>query len=189
MTLFEPPFSHIRAALLVLTGAYAAVAGVRMMSAALRRGDALRLIRAIRTLILGLVAGLAALTFASGNTGFLVIGLLTLAERSTRPARSPRSSAWETAPREAGGSPLQTAHGECMLYFTPAVSHDAVTPVLRLPGLQAAARFVASVLVPTQRPVGGNYIYEPVSAPENMPDTLPAISHHLVPGVLRFPGC
>ena len=80
MTLYEPPVSHILAALLVLAGAYAAVAGVRMMSSALRRGDALRLIRGIRVLILGLVAGLAALTFAIGNTGFLVIGLLILAE-------------------------------------------------------------------------------------------------------------
>jgi uncharacterized membrane protein HdeD (DUF308 family) len=80
MTLFEPPVSHILTALLVLAGAYATVAGVRMMSEALRRGDALRLIRGIRVLILGLVAGLAALTFATGNTGFLVIGLLILAE-------------------------------------------------------------------------------------------------------------
>jgi hypothetical protein len=80
MTFFEPPVSHTLAALLVLAGAYAAVAGVRMMSAALGRGDALHLIRGIRVLILGLVAGLAALTFATGNTGFLVIGLLILAE-------------------------------------------------------------------------------------------------------------
>ena len=80
MTLFEPPVSHILAALLVLAAAYAAVAGIRVMSTALRRGDALRLIRGIRVLILGLVAGLAALSFAIGNTGFLVIGLLILAE-------------------------------------------------------------------------------------------------------------
>ena len=80
MTLFEPPVSHVLTALLVLAGAYAVVAGVGMMSSALRRGDALRLIRGIRVLILGLVAGLAALTFAIGNTGFLVIGLLILAE-------------------------------------------------------------------------------------------------------------
>jgi uncharacterized membrane protein YgdD (TMEM256/DUF423 family) len=80
MTLYEPPVSHILTVLLVLAGAYAAVAGARMMSKALRRGDALRLIRAIRVLILGLVAGLAALTFAIGNTGFLVMGLLILAE-------------------------------------------------------------------------------------------------------------
>ena len=80
MTLYEPPASHILMALLVLAGAYAAVAGVRMMRTALRRGDALHLIRGIRVLILGLVAGLAALTFATGNTGFLVIGLLILAE-------------------------------------------------------------------------------------------------------------
>ena len=80
MTPFEPPVSHILTALLVLAGAYAAVTGVRMMSTALRRGDALRLIRGIRVLILGLVAGLAALTFATGNTGFLVMGLLILAE-------------------------------------------------------------------------------------------------------------
>jgi hypothetical protein len=51
-----------------------------MMIAALGRGDALRLIRGIRVLIMGLVADLAALTFATGNTGFLVIGLLILAE-------------------------------------------------------------------------------------------------------------
>jgi hypothetical protein len=80
MTLYEPPVSHILAALLVLAGAYAAAAGVGMMSSALGRGDALRLIRGIRVLILGLVAGLAALTFAIGNTGFLVIGLLILGE-------------------------------------------------------------------------------------------------------------
>jgi hypothetical protein len=80
MTLYEPPASHIVTALLGLAGACTAVAGVRMMSTALRRGDALRLIRSIRVLILGLVAGLAALTFATGNTGFLVIGLLILAE-------------------------------------------------------------------------------------------------------------
>ena len=80
MTLYEPPVSHILMTLLVLAGGYAAVAGVRMMRTALRRGDALRLIRGIRVLILGLVAGLAALTFAIGNTGFLVIGLLILAE-------------------------------------------------------------------------------------------------------------
>jgi hypothetical protein len=80
MTLFEPPVSHIVTALLVLTGAGAAVASIRMMSTALRRGDALRLIRGIRVLILGLVAGLAALAFATGNTGFLVIGLVILAE-------------------------------------------------------------------------------------------------------------
>ena len=80
MTLFEPPVSHILTALLVLAGAYAAVAGVRMMSSALRRGDALHLIRGIRVLILGFIAGLAALSFATGNTGFLVIGLLILAE-------------------------------------------------------------------------------------------------------------
>ena len=80
MTLYEPPVSHILTALLVLAGPYAAVAGVRMMRTALRRGDALHLIRGIRILILGLVTGLAALTFATGNTGFLVIGLLILAE-------------------------------------------------------------------------------------------------------------
>ena len=80
MTLYEPPVSHVLTALLVLAGAGAAVAGVRMMSTALGRGDALHLIRGIRVLILGLVAGLAALTFATGNTGFLVIGLLILAE-------------------------------------------------------------------------------------------------------------
>ena len=80
MTLYEPPVSHILMALLVLAGAYAAVAGVRMMRTALKRGDALHLIRGIRILILGLVTGFAALTFATGNTGFLVIGLLTLAE-------------------------------------------------------------------------------------------------------------
>ena len=80
MTLYEPPVSHVLTALLVLAGAWAAVSGTRMMSTALRRGDALRLIRGIRVLILGLVAGLAALTFGSGNTGFLVIGLLILAE-------------------------------------------------------------------------------------------------------------
>ena len=80
MTLFEPPISHTLAALLVLAGAYAAVTGVRMMSAALRGGDALHLIRGIRVLIFGFIAGLAALTFATGNTGFLVIGLLILAE-------------------------------------------------------------------------------------------------------------
>jgi len=80
MTLFEPPVSHVVTTLLVLAGICAAVAGIRMMSTALGRGDALRLIRGIRVLILGLVAGLAALTFATGNTGFLVIGLLILAE-------------------------------------------------------------------------------------------------------------
>ena len=80
MTLYEPPVSHILTALLVLTAAGAGVAGIRTMSIALRRGNALRLIRGIRVLILGLVAGLAALTFATGNTGFLVIGLLILAE-------------------------------------------------------------------------------------------------------------
>ena len=80
MTLYEPPVSHILTALLVLAGAYAAVTSIRMMSTALRRGDALHLIRGIRVLILGLVAGLAALTFAIGNTGFLVMGLLILAE-------------------------------------------------------------------------------------------------------------
>jgi hypothetical protein len=80
MTLYEPPASHILTALLVLTGSYAAVAGIRMMGRALGRGDALSLIRSIRVVILGLVAGLAALTFATGNTGFLVIGLLILAE-------------------------------------------------------------------------------------------------------------
>jgi hypothetical protein len=80
MTLYEPPVSHVLTALLVLAGVYAAVAGIRMMSAALGLGDALRLIRGIRVLILGLVAGLAALTFATGNTGFLVISLLILAE-------------------------------------------------------------------------------------------------------------
>ena len=80
MTLYEPPVSHTLKALLVLASAYAAVAGVRMMRTALRRGDALHLIRGIRVLILGLVTGLAALTFATGNTGFLVIGLLILAE-------------------------------------------------------------------------------------------------------------
>jgi hypothetical protein len=80
MTFFEPPVSHILTVLLVFAGAYAAVAGVRMMIAALGRGDALRLIWGIRVLIIGLVADLAALTFATGNTGFLVIGLLILAE-------------------------------------------------------------------------------------------------------------
>jgi hypothetical protein len=80
MTLYGPPVSHILTALLVLAGAYATVAGVGMMRVALRRGDALHLIRGIRVLILGVVAGLAALTFAIGNTGYLVIGLLILAE-------------------------------------------------------------------------------------------------------------
>ena len=80
MTLPEPPVSHVLTALLVLGGACAAVVGVRMMSSALRRGDALDLIRGIRVLILGFIADLAALTFATGNTGFLVIGLLILAE-------------------------------------------------------------------------------------------------------------
>ena len=80
MTLYEPPVSHVLTPLLVLAGAGAAVAGIGMMRTALRRGDALHLIRGIRVLILGLVAGLAALTFAIGNTGFLVMGLLILAE-------------------------------------------------------------------------------------------------------------
>lgn len=80
MTLYDPPVSHILTTLLVLAGAGAGVVGVTMMSAALRRGNALHLIRGIRVLILGLVAGLASLTFATGNTGFLVIGLLILAE-------------------------------------------------------------------------------------------------------------
>jgi hypothetical protein len=80
MTLFEPPVSHILAALLVLAAACAVVAGVRMMSTALGPGDALRLIQGIRVLILGLVAVLAALTIATRNTGFLVISLLILAE-------------------------------------------------------------------------------------------------------------
>jgi hypothetical protein len=80
MTLYDPPVRHILTALLVLAGAWAGVVGITMMSAALRCGDALRLIRGIRVLILGLVAGLASLTFATGNTGFLVIGLLILAE-------------------------------------------------------------------------------------------------------------
>ena len=80
MTLYEPPVSHVIAALLILAGAAAAAAGIRMMRTALERGDALRLIRGIRILILGLVAGLAALTFGTGNTGFLVIVLLILAE-------------------------------------------------------------------------------------------------------------
>ena len=38
MTLYEPPVSHVLTALLVLAGACAAVAGVGMMSRALRRG-------------------------------------------------------------------------------------------------------------------------------------------------------
>jgi hypothetical protein len=80
MTLYEPPVSHILMALLALAGAYATVAGIRMMRTALGRGDALHLIRGIRVLILGFVTGLAALTFATGNTGFLVIAVLILAE-------------------------------------------------------------------------------------------------------------
>jgi hypothetical protein len=80
MTLYEPPVSHVLTALLVSAGASAAAAGIRMMSRALGRGDALHLVRGIRVLILGVIAGLAALTFATGNTGFLVIGLLILAE-------------------------------------------------------------------------------------------------------------
>ena len=79
-TLYEPPVSHVLTALLALAGAWAAVAGVRMMSAALGRGDALHLIRGIRVLILGMVAGLAALAFGTGKTGFLAVGLLILAE-------------------------------------------------------------------------------------------------------------
>ena len=80
MTLYDPPVSHILTAFLVLAGAGTGVLGVTLMSAALRCGNALRLIRGIRVLILGLVAGLASLTFATGNTGYLVIGLLILAE-------------------------------------------------------------------------------------------------------------
>ena len=80
MTLYEAPVSHALAALLLLASAYASVAGIRMMSTALGRGDALSLIRGIRVVIIGVVACLAALTFATGRTGFLVVGLLILAE-------------------------------------------------------------------------------------------------------------
>lgn len=79
-TLCEPPVSHTLTALLLLAAACAAVAGARMMRSALDRGDALHLVRGIRVLILGLIATLAALTVATGKTGFLVIGLLILAE-------------------------------------------------------------------------------------------------------------
>jgi hypothetical protein len=51
-----------------------------MMQSALGRSDALHLIRGIRVLIIGLVAALSALSIASANSGFLIVGLLILAE-------------------------------------------------------------------------------------------------------------
>ena len=80
MILYEPPVNHIAGTLLLLAGADAAVVSVRMIRSALRRGDALHLIRGIRVLILAFVAGLSTLSFATGNTGFLVMGMLILAE-------------------------------------------------------------------------------------------------------------
>lgn len=80
MTLCAPLLPSVVAVLLALAGAAAAVAGVAMMRRALGQGSALDLLRGIRVLILGVVTGLAALACASGNTGFLVIGLLILAE-------------------------------------------------------------------------------------------------------------
>jgi hypothetical protein len=79
-TLYEPPVNYIAGTVLVLLALYGCIAGISMMRSALARSDALHLIRGIRVLIIGFVAALSTLGIASANSGFLIVGLLILAE-------------------------------------------------------------------------------------------------------------
>ena len=79
-TLYEPPVNYILGTALALLALYGSVAGVSMMRTALARSDALHLIRGIRVLIIGFVAALSTVCVASANSGFLIVGLLILAE-------------------------------------------------------------------------------------------------------------
>ena len=79
-TLYEPPVNYIVGTALAVLALYGSVAGVSMMRTALARSDALRLIRGIRVLIIGFVAALSTVCIASANSGFLIVGLLILAE-------------------------------------------------------------------------------------------------------------
>jgi hypothetical protein len=79
-TLYAPPVNYIVGTALALLAIYGFVAGASMMRNALARSDALHLIRGIRVLIIGFVSGLSTLGIASANSGFLIVGLLILAE-------------------------------------------------------------------------------------------------------------
>ena len=78
--LYEPPVNYIVGTALALLALYGSIAGVSMMRTALARSDALHLIRGIRVLIIGFVAALSTVCIASANSGFLIVGLLILAE-------------------------------------------------------------------------------------------------------------
>jgi hypothetical protein len=80
MTLYEPPVNYVAGTALAILALYGAVAGVSTMRSALARSDALHLIRGIRVLIIGFVAALCTLSVAAGNSGFLILALLILAE-------------------------------------------------------------------------------------------------------------
>jgi hypothetical protein len=79
-TLYSPLIGALAASLLAVAAAFLAVRSARLAARALRDGSALDLVRGIRTLVLSLVSTLFAVGVLSGETGFLVIGAIILAE-------------------------------------------------------------------------------------------------------------
>jgi hypothetical protein len=80
MNLYEPPVNQVIAGLLLLTATRAAVASTRLVAEGLRLARPLELVRGIRAAILALVAGLFAVGFLCGQSGFLVAGAIILGE-------------------------------------------------------------------------------------------------------------
>lgn len=79
-TLSEAPISWIAAGLLSLGGGGAAFVGVRLMASGLRGARALDVVRGIRVLIIGFVAGVCALGIFTAESGFVVLAAIILAE-------------------------------------------------------------------------------------------------------------
>ena len=81
MTIFcDPPMNKIGAALLAVAAVWLAARSARLVARGLREARALDVVRAIRVLVLSLVSALSAVGLLTGNTGFLVVGAIILAE-------------------------------------------------------------------------------------------------------------
>src|SRR5947207_12459075 len=77
---YEPPISHLVAAVLFLAAAHCAARSARLVARGLRRAGSLDLIRGIRVCVFALVAALFAVAVLSARPGFIVLGSLILAE-------------------------------------------------------------------------------------------------------------